>query len=445
MDSGADRPSVLLISHGFPPNSIAGTEQHARAITSALGDRYRFRVLCRDARGSEEERAGMLVRLPLGAKAGSVDELVDARDPVFEAAILREVEDLRPDLAHVHHWLHLSHSIVGLLAARGIPVVVTLHDYYAICARADLVRPDGTMCAGPEGGRRCADCFPPPGAVFAGESLAHRAKRVLSARLGRGGAMRYWLLSRAESVFRARLDHMHQELERAAALICPSAALKREIASVWPDLDSRLSVLPHGIDTTWSTQVSRGPSERLRFAFVGSLTPHKGIELLLEAFRRVGQEAAELTLYGAWASPDPAFRERVTRIAAETGANLRGRYEAGDLPAIYSEVDVAVMPSTWKETAGLSVLEAFAAGVPVIASNLGGLPEAVADGKDGLLFRAGDVADLAQKMQELTRNQKLLAHLRANVRLPKSIAQYAAEIAGIYDSARARVHTDRAP
>ncbi len=438
-------PAVLLISHGFPPASIAGTEQHVRALVNALRERFDFRVLTRDARGRSEEREEVVVRLPLGPKAGSVDELVDPHDAAFEAAALRLAGEFDPGLVHVHHWLHMSNSLAEVFAAQGLPVVVTLHDYYPICARVDLLRYGRVLCPGPEGGRACADCLPAPGAAFAGETLTHRAWRVIRSRIGAGGAARRWVLARAEQVFRARLEHMRGELERAQMVICPSVALKREITCVWPELEARLSVILHGVETAWGALVRWRASQRVRFTYLGTLTPHKGIEVLLAAFSMVGRRRAELTLWGAWASQDPEFRRRVEAAAAASGARLRGPYERADLAAILGETDVVVLPSTCKETASLVLREAFVGGAPVIASEVGALPEAVEIGRNGLLVRPGDAADLADKMNEIANNPGLLAHLRANVRPPKSIAEYAAEISEIYERLAGRRAADAPP
>jgi glycosyltransferase involved in cell wall biosynthesis len=431
----SSRPSVLVITHGFPPNSIAGTEQHVRGLVETLSDRYDFHVLSRDAAGAHEGQDGIVLRVPPGAAVGSVDELVEPHDAAFERVLLRQLDDFQPDLVHIHHWIHLSNSLVELCAGRAIPVVITLHDHYPICPRTDLLRRGDIACSGPEGGQACADCLEPPGAVFQGESFTHRCARVILSRRGRQEVVDRWARSRAAEIFRTRLDHMRSELELAFALICPSAALKRELTSVWPELEPRLSVLRHGIAADWAQAVKRAPSDQVRFAFVGSLAPHKGVEVLLEAFRGVDAGAAALALFGAWVCPDPSYEQRIARAAAAVNATIHGRYEPPDLPAIYSQVDVAVVPSICKESASLAVLEALAGGAPVIASDLGALPEVVAHGTNGLLFRAGDAADLAEKMSALVRDPALLSRLRRGVQPPKSLRQYAAQIAEIYQRA----------
>ncbi|HUT73891.1 MAG TPA: glycosyltransferase [Armatimonadota bacterium] len=435
------RRSVLLVTPGYPPNSIGGTELHVRGLVEALSGRYAMRVLSRDARGPEPEWEDPVLRAPRGPLMGSVDELVARSDPAFESAALEAVEDFRPGLVHLHHWIHLSNSLVELLARQRMPVVATLHDHYPICARTDLLRRGEVPCPGPEGGHACADCLPPPGAVFAGESKAHRVGRIAGSRLGLGRLTKRWVHARAQGVFRARLELLRGELRRASAVICPSAALKREIASVWPELEPQLTVLAHGVDTAWGRQVRRKPSVRVRFAYIGAVTPHKGIQTLLDAFAEVGPRGAELAIYGE--IPDASFQRQVSARAARIGATMHGRYEPDHLPEIYSRVDVAVVPSICKENAPLAALEAQVGGAPVIASDLGGLPEVVEDETDGLLFRAGDARDLAEKIRAVAGDAQLLARLRANVRRPKSMPEYAREITSIYEAAISTITEER--
>jgi glycosyltransferase involved in cell wall biosynthesis len=427
------RRSVLLVTPGYPPNSIGGTELHVRGLVEALSGRYALRVLSRDARGPEPEWEDPVLRVPRGPLLGSVDELVARSDPAFESAALKALEDFRPEVVHLHHWIHLSNSLVELLARQRMPVVATLHDHYPICARTDLLRRGEVPCPGPEGGDACADCLPPPGAAFADESKAHRLGRIVGSRLGLGGLTKRWVHARAQGVFRARLEHLRGELRRASAVICPSAALKREIASVWPELETHLTVLSHGVGTAWGDRVRRESSARVRFAYVGVVTAHKGIALLLEAFHGLDAGRAELAIYGE--CPNASFRRRIAAAAAAIGATMHGRYEPDHLPEIYGRVDVAVVPSTCKENAPLAALEAQVGGAPVIASDLGGLPEVVEDETNGLLFRAGDARDLAEKMRAVAGDAQLLARLRANVRRPKSMPEYAQEIAPIYEAA----------
>ncbi len=99
------------------------------------------------------------------------------------------------------------------------------------------------------------------------------------------------------------------------------------------------------------------------------------------------------------------------------------------------QADVLVVPSRWYENTPFVVLEAFAAGVPVLAADLGGLSEAVIDGHDGELFAAGDVQDLRARLERLAAQPDLLDRYRAAISRPKGMRDNAAEIEAIYEAA----------
>jgi glycosyltransferase involved in cell wall biosynthesis len=293
-----------------------------------------------------------------------------------------------------------------------------------------MLRKGVEICAGPEAGWACAGCLPPPGAAFLCESPLQRMLRRLASRVFNIRSLPAHLRRSSAEIFRARLDNLHDELCRASFIICPSAALKREIVAVWPDLETHLTVLAHGLATSWGAKVNRTKAEKMRFAYVGNLMPHKGIDTLLEAYRILDRPQAMLALYGGFL--DVQYAQKIESKAKAYGVMLRGKYRQADLPGIYGEIDVAIVPSLCKENAPLSARESFIGGAPVIASNVGGLPEAVSDGENGLLFKAGDAADLAQKMRVFLDYPMTIQNFRQKLQLPKTIEHYAGEIADIY-------------
>jgi glycosyltransferase involved in cell wall biosynthesis len=424
--------SVLFITPGFPPNSLGGTEQHVRALTQALRDKISPTIIARDSATASPERDGNLLRLPRSPLSGSVDELVNLHDEVFEKALLQELAAHRPDIVHLHHWLHLSNSLVQVLTAQGLPVVVTLHDHYPICPRINMALPGGkTFCTAIAGHADCYACLPLPGAAFAGESAMQKVRRVAGDKLSGKSKLPTRIRIAAQRLYQARLVNMHRELQQAAFIISPSRALQQEIVAIWHDLADRITVKSHGIETAWAAKVQRQPSAQLRFAYVGTLAAHKGVEILLEAFRRLDHQQTMLTLYGN--CPDAQYQKKITALAKEVGAKLYGRFSPEDLPTIYSEIDVAVVPSLCKESASLSTLEAFNAGVPVLAANLGALPEAVKDSTNGLLFSPGDATDLTMKMSQLMDTPALLHRLCAHLPKVKTMQEYTKEMLGVYE------------
>jgi glycosyltransferase involved in cell wall biosynthesis len=154
----------------------------------------------------------------------------------------------------------------------------------------------------------------------------------------------------------------------------------------------------------------RRSGEKLRIGFLGALVPHKGIERLLEAFLRLPPGVAELRIGGAG---EAAYVERLK-------ARARGRNDVGwlgfvDPGKFLPQLDVLVVPSLVNEAMGRVVLEAFAAGVPVLAANRGGLPELVDEGS-GELFDPDDVPSLARRLEALIAHPERLDAWRAGAR-----------------------------
>ena len=118
------------------------------------------------------------------------------------------------------------------------------------------------------------------------------------------------------------------------------------------------------------------------------------------------------------------------------GGNVRfeGRYSPVQLSEIFSNIDVLIVPSIWQEAYGLVISEAFMAKVPVVASRVGGIPEHVVHGVNGLLFEPGNVDQLLGHMQRIVREPDLLGHLKLGITPPKTIQKYAQEIERIYYS-----------
>jgi glycosyltransferase involved in cell wall biosynthesis len=148
-------------------------------------------------------------------------------------------------------------------------------------------------------------------------------------------------------------------------------------------------------------RVPRGDVVRVRF--LGSLIPSKGAHVLVDAWSRLSAEArarGELVLFGP-PGHDAAYTASLERAVEEAGARWGGLLERDEVPRELAQSDLVCLPSLWFENLPLVVLEARAAGVPLLVSDLGGLSEAVADSAGGWCFAAGDADALAAKLEEL--------------------------------------------
>jgi glycosyltransferase involved in cell wall biosynthesis len=274
--------------------------------------------------------------------------------------------DFQPDVVHLHNtYHHLSPSILGPLARRCIPAVMTLHDYKLACPTYRFLD-KGELCQACLGGhfsqavrRRCKDGSLASSAAMAAELAIHTALRA----------------------------YRHVQV-----FVCPSRFMAGRMAAagVFPD---RLRWVPHFVAPPAESSVE-GTST---VVFAGRLSPEKGVDTLIDAVGRV----TGLRLDVAGDGPD---RDRLERTAARTATDrvrFLGRVDADTVDALISEAVAVVLPSRWYENQPMIVLEAFARGVPVVATDLGGTPELVRHGTDGFLVGPDDPTGLAAALQAL--------------------------------------------
>ena len=166
----------------------------------------------------------------------------------------------------------------------------------------------------------------------------------------------------------------------------------------------------------------------------GRAMPYKGIEVLIDAARLL-EDAELIDIHVAWAGDGPAL-DRLAAKAREAGLqrfHFLGRRD--DVPALLASAAVAVIPALWAEAFGLTVVEAMAAGVPLVASAIGGIPELVQPGDTGLLVPPGDSAALAGAIRRLLDEAPLRARLsargREEARTRFSLERAAEEITGV--------------
>jgi glycosyltransferase involved in cell wall biosynthesis len=188
------------------------------------------------------------------------------------------------------------------------------------------------------------------------------------------------------------------------------------------------------------------PAERMRnrFAYFGQLNPYKGVDVLLEAMDVLGADFdGHLWIHGANLDKQAqSFRSRFEEVlhADRPTVTFAGPYERARLHRLLEETDWVVVPSIWPETGPLTAMEALQHGRPVICSDVGGMAEKVADGHNGLHFRRGDAAHLAEVMASAVTSSGLWDRLRSGIpaRFPQWEAeQHLATMAAVYDRALA--------
>ncbi|WP_372728612.1 glycosyltransferase family 4 protein [Nocardioides sp.] len=289
---------------------------------------------------------------------------------------MEEVLDrVRPDVVHLHNIYHqLSPSVLRPLAARRIPAVMTLHDYKLACPTYQFLD-QGTIC----------------------ESCLGRRFHQAVVRRCNQGSLSGSLLAATELSAHTLLG----AYSPVDVFICPSEFMARKMTEgkVFPD---RLVHVPHFCDLS-TVSVATAPGSGVLYA--GRLSHEKGVDVLLEAFTRIPEDIS-LTIAGG--GPD---RELLERRAGELGLAERVRF-VGHVPGpqlqdLMRAAALVVVPSRWYENQPMTVLEAFGCGRPVVASDLGGLPELIDEGRTGYLVPHDEPAALAGALRSLAGNPRL--------------------------------------
>ncbi|HEV8254456.1 MAG TPA: glycosyltransferase [Vicinamibacteria bacterium] len=434
---------ILLVHQGYPPESAGGSEIYLAALARQLASEHQVAVLHRaqdparadyEVRESRRDGVRLFALNNLHREAPGFESY---RDPGAAAAAEGVLERFSPDLVHVHHLNGLSTGIVFSARLRGVPVVLTLHDFWPLCPLGQLLDLDLHVCSGPSP-RRCLACVGgqvapvPRRARSAGRRLplAEAVGRRIAG-LGPGGAAR----------IASRLDEMHEVLRAADGLVSPSRFLRDRLAELGV---TRIEVVPNGHEPLSPSPRTPDPEGRLTIGFVGAAIPSKGVHVLAEAFRLLGRPDAALRIHGPFLPyhGDATYEARVRAILGSgAGEALCGPFPPEALGEVLAGLDVLVVPSLWEENAPLTVQEAFLARVPVVVSDHGGLAEAVRDGVDGLRFPPADSRALAGALRRLLDEPMLRARLAASAPPVPTMADHAAALAPVYDRARRRYRT----
>lgn len=372
--SGNAISCVLQVCHGWPPERLGGAELYAACLRDGLAG-LGLRSLA-FAAGPRESRSDdtQVVRSPAGRARSYMRTQVR---PWLEGRFREHLARCRPDVVHFHHLTHLSLGLPRLAQRSGAAVLMTLHDYWLRCPRGQLSDRQGRRCPGPQA-RRCADCL---AGQLALDPLSALASRALS---GLPVAARTWLregLGRSkagqlDSVAQQRTALVDAAVARVDRFLSPSAYLAQRMVRMGLPA-GRVEIAPLPLVQPVSPLEAPGTGP-LRFLFVGALIPTKGAHLQLDAFARLPAGAATLRLVGPAPAHDldPDYASRLRQRAARVvGARLLPPFPPGSVSRILARADVLVVPSTWEENSPLVVREARAAGLRILASRRGGIPE----------------------------------------------------------------------
>jgi glycosyltransferase involved in cell wall biosynthesis len=367
---------VLLVSDFYPP-AVGGLEYHVHDLALAL-HRRGYDVLVATS-ASTEPNDDVVQVLRLSHALDNFGFLYSERNRRFfppwpdyrlRARLRNVIKKFGVDLVHSHGWVSFNSIAAGRGSLRSVPVVVTLHDYGFVCPKRSLLKKGGEICL-----KRRADlgCIPCANETY--------------------GPVKSFAISAAMRKFAGIFKD-------ASALI----AISRYVARVAEESGlSGIQVIPSFIDV--ENVRNRAQANASKFApldifYSGGGQPWKGVQILADSMRIIKERGFSLTLNVG----------DVTNI-------VRGAFlPRGDYLGMLAKSRIVVIPSIWAEPLSLTAVEGMALGKPVIASDIGGLPEIIENERSGLLIPAGNAEALAESILRLANDPTLCEQFGARGR-----------------------------
>jgi glycosyltransferase involved in cell wall biosynthesis len=373
---------VLLVCAAFPPYGKGGGPVASHMIAHALAEHNDVAVITVSDRYEQWQDGKIRVRSigspniywnywkPHSVLAKILWHILENFNPRAFFRILKEIRREKPDILATVSVENVN--VATWLAARlfGIPTVHFIQSYFLLCWRGSMFKKR----------KNCLDQC--------------RFCKVVTIGRKRLSACVDLVAAEADATLKLHLDHGY--FKDAASFVAPGILAK-----------------PPAIFHS-----DRRPDEPLRVGYIGILTFNKGVHLIARAARKLSSpDRINVIIAG---DGDANYRNELT-------VEFRGiptSFEGWVVPAqFYGKIDVLVVPSLWREPFGRVCIEAFAAGVPVVASNIGGLATVVKENRNGFLFSPDNLDQLATILESLIENRDQLQLLRTNCLVDAALYQ----------------------
>lgn len=439
---------ILLASHHFPPHFLSGAEWQTYRIACWLKVAgHKVQVLCVESdtygqAGQLEYQDEVYNDIPVRRLFFNLPAAPDPfrwsfRNPLIERHTRDILLDFQPDVLHLISGYLLSGSVISAAQSLGIPIVLMPMDFWFLCPRITLLHPDGSLCDIPKDRAECVLCLRQDKRRYrwADRITAGRASRFVRW-LWKWPLVLQWTKAQDMLVALQERDSYLKGMFGAANVVIANSQFLRRTLDAYGFRATRFVQLRQGLDMGRWSSPEKMSSHSLHIGYIGQIAKHKGVDVLVRAFKRLRAKGNEvrLSIYGD-GTRAPAYARDVRRLVGHDGRiQFAGPFTHDQILQVYKELDVLVVPSIWYENSPNVILEALAFKIPVIASAIGGIPEMVSHEVNGLLFEPGNPSDLAKQLRRLIDEPSLLSRLRNHITPVKTIEEEMAELMQVYES-----------
>ncbi|MFQ5941174.1 MAG: glycosyltransferase family 4 protein [Nitrososphaerales archaeon] len=397
---------ILFVVHQFFPVYYTGTERlvlnlakqmqrmghYVKVLTYAFGETDGFRREG-DFLIKEYQYQGLPV-ISIRHKTVPSDIHFTIFDTSTEQLLEKIFSSEEFDIIHLSHAMRVG-SIIRVAQKKKIPIILTLTDFWMMCPRATSVTVKGELSRSPDGGLACVEkCYE--------ETWKDR---IIS-----------------------RLNEAHDIMKVVDFVAAPTYFLADRIKT---EFNRDVKVVRHGIDYVY---YDIKPNENVKqkydnviFGYIGTILPHKGLHIVMEALKLLKNENIRVKIYGHYFDQKEYHDNLVNMTRGDDRVVFLGQYKDEDLNEIMNEIDCILVPSIWWENSPLTALTSLAFKVPVLTTNVGGVAELVKDGVNGFNFEIGNPASLAKMMKKITENPEILSEIKSGIVRPRRLEEEAFE------------------
>ncbi len=442
---------ILQIAHSLPFFNQAGTEIYTYNLSLELAKKHEVYIFFRicDTRQNEYEVTHKILDGISLYLINNTFNQCDSFEKYYEnSEIDKRFADLldiiNPDIIHIQHLIFLSIGLIREAHKKGIPIVLTLSDYWLICPKWHFLKKDYTPCNKEDIERfneECIDCLEDLLCITKGAKKSYSfCKQLFPGFIIKAFKNIYIFFMKITFnnfhyaiKLKEREDKIRDVLGKVDLFLAPSEYI-RKVFVKFGIPGHKIKLFSYGLPDRLFPDLQKTKSENIRFAFIGTIVPAKGLHVLIGAFNAIRNENAELKIYGklyAYTGFE-SYLPFLRKIAKNENIKFMDEFINEDIVHIFRDIDVLIVPSIWHENSPLVIQEAFLSKTPVIASRIGGIPEIISEGINGILFNPGDIRDLQEKMECIIANPNMIKIFKEKMPKIKSIEENAREIENIY-------------
>lgn len=432
---------ITFILNHFLPQKVAGTEVYVWALSQKLKlKRHEITVLIPNFDSTNNhEYVYDGINVIKYAEPSTVDRalILGERSPDGLPKFIEAIKVINPDLIHFHevggsNGVGISH--LSAAHALGIPIVTTFHVAGNSCFTSNLMYKDRELCDGIIQIEKCSTCaLHQKGLSGAKLSFVHTSAFILY-KLGINS--KSWGNSfgtaLAHPFLIAALKKRLLLIEQLSSKVVILTDWYYEVLLQNGISKNKLQLIKQGLPNNIPITKNKLTSSELKLVFIGRIGKSKGLHLVLEALKSFKSNSVSLAIYGP--IEDEKYFSECQKKSLNLSVLWHGLIDSKKVIEALQNYDCVVLPSIICEMSPLVIQEAFAAGIPVVASNVYGNSEQIVDGKNGWLFKFNESADLKIKLQALIKDPHLIVKAKQHISPVNTFDKLADEYDNLYNA-----------